>query len=177
MSALPGLRVVRSGIHGYGGVTTRTFARGEAVCFGDGVLYTEDVEFDDTYALVFATEDLGGPGIGPTELGELVFYDLVDQTRWFNHSCEPNSEIASAWDAATGQITPRWIATRDLAVGEELTYDYAFSAAVAEPCFCGASTCRGLIIDADPDELALLSAELRARLSPALAALLAPAAG
>ena len=49
MPPLSGLRVVLSKIHGYGGVTTRPFKAGEIVCYGDGVLYTPDQEFDDTY--------------------------------------------------------------------------------------------------------------------------------
>ena len=27
-----------------------------------------------------------------------LFWDLVDQTRWFNHSCDPNAEVFSKWD-------------------------------------------------------------------------------
>ena len=59
MPLCDGLRVVKSGIHGYGVVTTRPFARGELVCFGDGVLYPEDADFDDTYALILPGEDSG----------------------------------------------------------------------------------------------------------------------
>ena len=87
---MDGLRVVISSIHGYGVVTTRRFARGELVSHGDGVLYTQDEKFDDTYALVLPGEDSG--------LGELIFWDLACQTRWFNHSCDPNSEVRSRWD-------------------------------------------------------------------------------
>ena len=70
--------------------TTRTFTKGDTVCFGDGVLYREDDDFDDTYALILPGEDSG--------LGANFFWDLVDQTRWFNHSCDPNSEVLSKWD-------------------------------------------------------------------------------
>ena len=52
MPLLDGLRVVLSKIHGYGVVTTRPFKAGELVIYGDGVLYTADAEFDDTYALI-----------------------------------------------------------------------------------------------------------------------------
>ncbi len=157
MPLLDGLRVVMSAIHGYGVVTTRPFRAGEIVCYGDGVLYREDEEFDDTYALILPVEDSGLPG-------EDFFWDLADQTRWFNHSCEPNTEVRSTWDHAAGVPRAWWVALRDLAVGEEITYDYAFVAEAAEVCACGAATCRGLIVDDDPAELARLPDELRAHL-------------
>src|SRR5260370_820169 len=69
-----GLRVVMSSIHGYGVVAMRGFRRGEVVCYGDGVLYRDADDFDDTYALVLPGTDSG--------LGELIYWDLVDQTRW-----------------------------------------------------------------------------------------------
>ncbi len=150
MPLLDGLRVVASSIHGYGVVTTRPFHRGELVCFGDGVLYRPDDDFDDTYALI-----LDGDG------GETVLWDLVDQTRWFNHSCDPNTEVLSEWDAGAKLVRAWWVATRDLATGEEITYDYAFSAEVAEACHCGAARCRGLIVEDSPDVIARLPEHLR----------------
>jgi len=155
MPIVSGLVVVRSAIHGYGVVTQRPFARGEVVIHGEGILYAEDDVFDDTYALVLPTDDL--PGM----TGEHVYYDLVDQTRWINHSCEPNTEIESAMDPATGKPAAWWVATRDIAVGEELVYDYAFVGALAEPCGCGAATCRGLIVDSSAEELAAVPEHLR----------------
>jgi hypothetical protein len=159
MPLCDGLRVVKSGIHGYGVVTTRPFAKGERVCFGDGVLYPAEAEFDDTYALILPGEDSG--------LGEHFFWDLVCQTRWFNHSCDPNSEVLSAWDHEAKTCRAWWVAVRDIPVGEEITYDYAFVADVAEPCACGSAACRGLIVDPDPAELARLPEHLLPLLRPA----------
>ncbi len=153
MPLLDGLRVVASKIHGYGVVTTRHFLAGETICFGDGVLYREDDDFDDTYALVLPSED--------PAMGELVFWDLVDQTRWFNHSCAPNTEVRSQWDGERQMVRAWWIAVRDIAPGEEITYDYGFVADVAEPCACGSTSCRGVIVDPDPAELAKLPPHLR----------------
>jgi hypothetical protein len=153
MPLLDGLRVIASSIHGYGVVTTRPFAKGEIICHGDGVLYPEDAEFDDTYALILDGEDSG--------MGEHFFWDLVCQTRWFNHSCDPNTEVQSDWDHAANRCRAWWVALRDIPVGEEITYDYAFVGDVAEPCACGAETCRGLIVDPDPDELAKVPEHLR----------------
>jgi len=163
MPLLDGIRVIRSKIHGYGGVTTRPFARGATVVYGDGVVYADDVEFDDTYALVLPADESG--------TGEAMFFDLVCQTRWFNHSCEPNTVVELEWDAASETMTAWWVALRDIAVGEEITYDYAFVAEVAEPCHCGAASCRGVIVDLDPENLAKLPDPLRALLrAPARAA-------
>ena len=156
MPLLEGLRVVHSKIHGYGVVTTRPFAAGETICFGDGVLYQADAEFDDTYALILDGEDSGH--------GDPVFWDLACQTRWMNHSCEPNSEVCSKWDHTERTMRAWWVALRDIPVGDEITYDYAFVAEVAEACHCGARSCRGLIVDEDPDNLAKLPEHLRALL-------------
>ncbi len=57
----------------------------------------------------------------------------------FNHSCDPNLGFS-------GQIG--LVAMRDIAAGEELTFDYAMSD--GEPydefeCLCGAPYCRGVI--------------------------------
>jgi len=163
MPLMDGLRVVASSIHGYGVVTTRRFAKGELVSYGDGVLYDEHAEFDDTYALVLPGEDSG--------LGEQVFWDLTCQTRWFNHACDPNTEVCSRWDAEARTIVAWWVALRDIEVGEEITYDYGFVAEVAEPCACGTARCRGLIVDDDPENLAKLPEHLRQLLrGPARAA-------
>ena len=67
----------------------------------------------------------------------------------------------SRWDHAEGTMRAWWVAVRDIAPGEEITYDYGFVADVAEPCSCGAATCRGLIVDPDPAEVAKLPAHLR----------------
>jgi hypothetical protein len=156
MPLLEGLQVVHSKIHGYGVVTTRPYKQGEIICYGDGILYDSEAEFDDTYALVLPAEDSGR--------GEQLFWDLVCQTRWFNHSCEPNTDVMLKWEPETETMQAWWVALRDIPVGEEITYDYAFVAEVAEPCHCGAAACRGVIVDDDPANLAQLPAHLSALL-------------
>jgi hypothetical protein len=60
----------------------------------------------------------------------------------FNHSCDPSG----GW-----QLTPRgarFLAIRDLAAGEQLTYDYSchlLSSDERMACSCGSLACRGLI--------------------------------
>lgn len=156
MPLLDGLRVVASKIHGYGVVATRAFEAGEHICFGDGVLYRASDEFDDTYALILDDEQ---------HEGESLFWDLVCQTRWFNHSCNPNTEVQSNWDAEANTVRAWWVAIRPIAPGDEITYDYAFVAEAAEPCACGAANCRGVIVD--PDEVDRLPEHLKKILRPA----------
>ena len=62
---------------------------------------------------------------------------------YVNHSCAPNAGLS-------GQIC--LVAMRDIAAGEEITYDYAMSDGSAYdefPCSCGASTCRGRVTGDD----------------------------
>jgi len=80
--------------------------------------------------------------------GKLVI-DGDGVAAFINHSCEPNCEV----DEIDGRI---WIiALRDIAAGEELTYDYNLYDGDDDdisPCTCGAETCRGSLFS--PEELA-----------------------
>ena len=156
MPSLDGLKVVRSSIHGYGVVTLRPFKRGDIIVYGDGVVYSEDDDFDDTYALLlaYAEEDEEDGRTRPQ-----LLLDLTDQTRWINHACDPNTEVDTSWDERTRAAYAWWVALRDIPAGEELSYDYAFSAPLAEPCSCGMTRCRGLIVD--EAELHLVTGEYK----------------
>lgn len=143
MPLLDGLKVVRSSIHGYGIIALRPIAEGATIMEGDGVPYHIDDDFDDTYALIMYSGEEGA-GDDPSML-----LDLTDQTRWINHSCDPNTEVDVRYDPSTDTGVAWWIALRDIEPGEELTYDYAFDPSVAEPCACGSRQCRGVIVDAD----------------------------
>ena len=124
--------MVRSRIHGYGVVSTRAFVAGDVVADVDGVaLRLEDV-VDDEYCL-WVTDEL--------------YFDMVDQTRWINHSCSPNGEVQTDVDDQ-GTVSARIVALRDIAAGEEISYDYEFPVELAIPCQCQSPACRGLIIDA-----------------------------
>lgn len=160
MPPIDGVKVVQSSIHGYGVITLRPFLRGDVVVYGDGVIYREHEEFDDEYALIL-------PGYEADEHGNEgppLYYDLMDQTRWINHSCDPNTEIDSSWDPVTKSITAWWVAIRDIPAGTELTYDYAFSAHLAIPCNCRTDLCRGLIVD--EDEIDDVPKKLRQHIRP-----------
>jgi SET domain-containing protein len=63
--------------------------------------------------------------------------------RFMNHSCDPNT-----WWADDNTM----IARRDIAEGEEITYDYAtteISVPFSMTCLCGADNCRGVITTDD----------------------------
>lgn len=71
-----------------------------------------------------------------------------NEARFINHSCDPNCDAI----IDDGRI---WIeALRDIEVGEELAYDYAYQLKERHtparkklyPCNCGARTCRGSIL-------------------------------
>ena len=131
MPVIRGLRVIRSPIHGYGVLAERDYAAGEVITEIDGVVWREGETWNDTYTLW---------------VDEGVYLDMVDQTRWINHSCEPNAEIEGEVEA-DGKVWARLVAYKDVRAGEELLYDYGFPAHLAEPCACGAKTCRGWIVD------------------------------
>ena len=76
-------------------------------------------------------------------------------SRFINSSCHPNCETQKWQDAATGETRVGIFATRDIAAGEELTYDYNFAHFGGEgttsfTCMCGHPLCRGTL-DANPE--------------------------
>jgi SET domain-containing protein len=125
------IRVFRSPIHGYGVRALRDFQSGEVVAEVEGVLYQEHEIEDDKYCL-WVDDDF--------------YLDMVDQTRWINHSCDPNTEIEAELDGQGGAWA-RVVAIRDIRTGEEITYDYGFPEELAEPCSCHTPKCAGWIVD------------------------------
>lgn len=82
------------------------------------------------------------------ELGDGVFVDGLsggNESIYINHSCEANCDVEFEQDRI-------WIVSlRDIAVGEELVYDYAFDLddEPPTPCRCGSAHCRGHILSAE----------------------------
>lgn len=67
---------------------------------------------------------------------------LANTARYINHSCDPNCEV----DTTNQHI---WIvALRDIASGEELSFNYGYDTRDYEnfPCHCGARQCCGYIL-------------------------------
>ena len=131
MARIAGLEVVRSKVQGYGVVSTRTWKKGSVITNVDGVLWRAGERRDDRYSLI---------------LEDGVFFDMVDQTRWVNHSCEPNV-VVEAGVTRSGNGWAQLQALREINPGDELFYDYALPAELKERCHCGARTCRGWIVD------------------------------
>jgi hypothetical protein len=130
---LSDIRVVRSSIDGYGVVAMRDFAEGDVIADVDGIAWRDADNVDDRYSLW---------------IEDGLYFDMVDQTRWINHSCEPNAEVDTGV-TEDGAVWAKIVAQRAIAAGEEILYDYAFPAHLAEPCRCGSKSCRGMIIDED----------------------------
>lgn len=64
--------------------------------------------------------------------------------RYLNHSCEPNALVV-IWVETTPPSL--WVeALRDIERGEEITIDYAWSAADAIRCRCRSARCRGWVV-------------------------------
>lgn len=90
-----------------------------------------------------------------------------NNARLINHSCDPNCE---AWIRGTRIFIH---ALRNIAAGEELTFDYGFDVDCHEehPCRCGSPQCVGHIVSrAQWPELRRLLAEKQAATPPAAGA-------
>jgi uncharacterized protein len=130
MARQAGLKVVVSTVAGYGVVATRQFKRGQVIANVEGILWRTGERRDDTYSL---------------DLDDGWFFDMVDQTRWVNHSCEPNV-VVEAGRTRRGYGWAQLQALRDIAAGDELFFDYGFPPHLKERCRCGAPSCRGWIV-------------------------------
>jgi len=64
---------------------------------------------------------------------------LKNKARYINHSCDPNCDILRT------QRTIWIVAKRDIQEGEELSYNYGFTAKQYR-CQCGAKNCCGYIL-------------------------------
>lgn len=122
--------VVRpSPIHSVGVYTSKPIRKGARVVEYDGERITAE-EADRRYDGVSRTY-LYGLDDGKTVI------DGHGLGAYLNHSCDPNCEV----DEIKGRV---WLfALRDIAAGEELTYDYnLYDGEEDAPCLCGAPRCR-----------------------------------
>ena len=126
------LLIRKSGIHGSGCYTLAPIPEGAYIVEYTGTVLSKD-EADDLYS--------ERPDTYLFCLGEGDFVIDGDTVAAFvNHCCDANCET----DEIDGKV---WvIAMRDIAAGEELTYDYNLYDGDDDdeaPCNCGVKDCRG----------------------------------
>ena len=84
------------------------------------------------------------------DLGDTRCIEPEAPFRYMNHSCDPNCRFH--WydvreDGIPDQSRRVFVfAERDIEVGEELTIDYAWPAAMAIACQCKSPECRGWVV-------------------------------
>jgi SET domain-containing protein len=131
-----GLIIRSSSLHGVGVYTTTPIAQDTRVLEYTG----ERIPANSTDGMYDEVTYLFGLDGGKTVI------DGFGMAAFVNHSCDPNCET----DQIGGKI---WIiALRDVAAGEELSYDYnIYDTDPGEkvPCYCGAANCRGTMISED----------------------------
>jgi len=136
---LPGLIVRSSAIHAAGCYTMRPIRKGVRVCEYDGQRMSKAVA-DARYQ--------GRPVTYLFSCGRNTVIDGFGMAMFLNHSCEPNCETEQDADDRI------FISTlRDIAAGEELTYEYNLydSDDEHERCFCAAPNCRATMFS--PEEI------------------------
>lgn len=134
-----GLIIRSSAIHAAGCYTTTAIRKGIRVAEYDGPRLSKD-EADTCYKESPITY-LFGLGDGS------IVIDGHCMAMFINHSCDPNCET----EELNGRV---WImAIRDIAPGEEITYDYCLYDGGNDEatCNCGALSCRGTMYS--PEEV------------------------
>lgn len=124
-------------MHRLGVIATNPIKKGEVVLvYGGIVIPTNEIKLywaKMTHVGIQISDDFF---ICPTTRSEL------ETTGVINHSCEPN----------TGFSSPiHLVAIKDIEVGQEITFDYAFTETIFEPfaCECKSSNCRRNITPSD----------------------------
>jgi SET domain-containing protein len=132
-----GLIIRSSSIHAAGCYTTQAIKKGTRVCEYDGPRFTK-AEADERYkdrdiTYLFSCGD------------DKTVIDGFGIAMFINHSCDPNCESESL----DGRVFV--MAIRNIAAGEELTYEYNLYDSDDDEahCYCGAEKCRGTMYSED----------------------------
>lgn len=136
------LEVRQSGVHGRGVYSMELIPKGRRIIEYTGERVSWEAAPDDEndpHTFNFGLEN--GEVINP-EIGG-------NDARWINHSCDPNCEAVEEDDRVF------IYALRNIHAGEELLYDYRMQIdeAVTDAakkrfaCHCGASNCRGTMLE------------------------------
>jgi SET domain-containing protein len=134
------LKVLDSPIHGLGVFSTRPVATGDVLGVYVGCRYPAGAEVevagDGSVTYLFGLSD--GTTVDGGQGG--------NETKYLNHSCEPNCEAVEEW-GDDDQIILKIVATRDIRAGQEVFIDYALMLEAEDDdpyrCLCGTRTCRG----------------------------------
>lgn len=142
-----------SSIHGNGIFATEAIKKGERIIRYKGKLRTHE-EVDEEYGEI-------------DENGHTFLFTLNDDyvidanaganiARWINHSCDPNCEAVIEEDEKKRPHKDKVFieAIRDIAAGEELTYNYGITLDERHTpklkklwgCRCGAKNCTGTML-------------------------------
>lgn len=163
----PAFELRRSAIQGQGAFALRPIKKGERLIeyLGERISQEEaderynDEEMSRHHTFLFSVDD------------DTVIDAAVNgnEARFINHSCNPNCEAVN--DKKRIFIE----AIRDIAVGEELSYDYGYERAddgedewreKTYVCRCGAPNCRGTILAPPREEKRKPARKTRAKSSP-----------
>jgi SET domain-containing protein len=141
----PLIQVRQSNVHGLGAFAAQPIRKGRRIIeyVGERMPWEAASEDpDDPHTFLFGLKD--GNQVINAAIG-------VNDSRWINHSCDPNCEAVER----KGRVFI--YALRDLSAGEELFYDYALE--IDEPrtpetekqfkCHCGSAACRGTLLAAE----------------------------
>lgn len=127
--------------------------RGKGVFAKEKILEGEMIfDFTESAGKYLSTKELDklfdeGMDYG-IQVGDDLFFAAtsmadIETGDYLNHSCDPNAGISGLL---------KIVATRDIAAGEEITFDYAMSESHADlkmKCHCGKSNCRKVITGSD----------------------------
>jgi len=149
----PRLLICSSDIHAAGCITLDPVRRGQHILEYDGPRLSKSLA-DIRYEHRIVTYLFG---VGD---GDLVI-DGFGTGMFLNHSCNPNCET----EDIHGRVYVT--ATRDIAAGEELVYEYNLYDSELEDladCYCGAPQCRGTMYsDAELKRRARATSRLKTR--------------
>jgi SET domain-containing protein len=135
----PRIEIRPSSIHGKGMFATAPIKQGEAVNIWGGTLLLTEEDLEGK------RNEWRAKGYVWSTIGEGLYLAILlgeenkDLTNFINHTCDPN-----VWM----QDEVALVARRDIAVGEELTVDYAMFEGDEDwvgrfECRCGSDLCRG----------------------------------
>ncbi len=136
----------RSGIHQRGLFASRKIPEDTEIIEYVGEVISKEEGDRRAHALVDKTAGTDNPAVYIFILNDEFDIDgnIPENTaRLINHSCDPNCE------AQTTEDDEIWIVSlREIAKGEELTFDYGFELENYEdhPCRCGRPNCVGYIV-------------------------------